>query len=218
MEPGQNLKKTAYDFIIDRIVNGPLGAGKVIDIDGVSSELQISRTPVKEALITLESEGLVCRQGRYYTVFLPSEEDIINLYEVREVLEAQASRFAAIRATQEQIMGMGNLMNDILELTRKKEKNVLLLSDMNGEFHAMVSRASQNEYLERYTREIRIKLKVVRASLFTSSDRRESEFREHNAIFEAIYQHDPELAWKRMMEHQMNVMKYIREKGMEKII
>jgi DNA-binding GntR family transcriptional regulator len=218
MQNGQNLKKTAYDFIVQSIVSGPLKAGRTVDIDTVATKLNISRTPVKEALMELQGEGLICKQGRYYSVFIMSENDIISLYEVREVLEAQAARFAAVRATVTELKDMKNLITTITELSKHRKKDAILLSDLNGEFHSMVAVASKNDYLERYSREIRLKLKVVRASLFTSLDRIEMEVIEHTEIYNAIARHDPEAAWNIMMQHQNNVLKYIKEKGLKKII
>ncbi len=218
MEKGQNLKKTAYDHIVNSIVNGPLKTGRIVDIDRVARDLEISRTPVKEALIALEGEGFISRRGRYYTVFMMSEEDILNLYEVREVLEAQAARFAAVRVTARELKEMGELTSAITDMSSRKNINVVLLSELNGDFHRTVAEASKNDYLERFTREIRMKLRVVRASLFTSADRLKMEVTEHTEIYNAIANHDPELAWNTMMQHQNNVMKYIKEKGLEKII
>ncbi|MFG1519565.1 MAG: GntR family transcriptional regulator [Thermoplasmataceae archaeon] len=218
MQNGQNLKKTAYDFIVQSIVSGPLKAGRIVDIDSVAEKLNISRTPVKEALIELQGEGLICRQGRYYTVFLMSGNDIISLYETREVLEAQAARFAAIRATDSDLREMGDLIITITEMSKRRKKDSVLLSDLNGDFHSLVARASKNEYLERYSKEIRLKLKVVRASLYASLDRVEMEVIEHTEIYHAIARHDPEASWNIMMQHQNNVLRYIKEKGLEKII
>jgi len=218
MQNGQNLKKTAYDFIVQSIVSGPLKAGRIVDIDSVAEKLNISRTPVKEALIELQGEGLICRQGRYYTVFLMSENDIISLYETREVLEAQAARFAAIRATNDDLREMGNLIVTITDMSKRRKKDSVLLSELNGDFHSLVARASKNEYLERYSKEIRLKLKVVRASLYASLDRVEMEVIEHTEIYHAIARHDPEASWNIMMQHQNNVLRYIKEKGLEKII
>jgi DNA-binding GntR family transcriptional regulator len=218
MQNGQNLKKTAYDFIVQSIVSGPLKAGRIVDIDSVAEKLNISRTPVKEALIELQGEGLICRQGRYYTVFLMSGNDIISLYETREVLEAQAARFAAIRATDSDLREMGDLIITITEMSKRRKKDSVLLSDLNGDFHSLVARASKNEYLERYSKEIRLKLKVVRASLYASLDRVEMEVIEHTEIYHAIARHDPEASWNVMMQHQNNVLRYIKEKGLEKII
>jgi DNA-binding GntR family transcriptional regulator len=218
MQNGQNLKKTAYDFIVQSIVSGPLKAGRIVDIDSVAEKLNISRTPVKEALIELQGEGLICRQGRYYTVFLMSENDIISLYETREVLEAQAARFAAIRATNDDLREMGNLIVTITDMSKRRKKDSVLLSELNGDFHSLIARASKNEYLERYSKEIRLKLKVVRASLYASLDRVEMEVIEHTEIYHAIARHDPEASWNIMMQHQNNVLRYIKEKGLEKII
>ena len=218
MEESPNLKKAAYNFIVDSLANGKLKSGKIVDLDKVSRELGISRTPVKEALIELQGEGLISRQGRFYTIFVTSERDIISLYEAREVLEAQSSMFAALRASDEEIQEMGKLMERISEASKRKVADPVVLSDMNGEFHTLVAKASKNDFLERYSREIRMKLRVARASLFTSADRVKNEVREHSQIFRAISDHDPEAAWKTMMQHQNNVMQYIKEKGIKKIV
>ncbi len=218
MEQDQNLKESAYEYIIHQILNGPLGAGKVVDVERVGSEMGISRTPVKEALIQLESEGIIWRNGRYFTVFLPSEEDIMDLYEVRSVLEAQAARLTASRATDGEIEKLRKLIENINEMSSRADADALRLSALNGSFHSALSYCSRNEKLEKYTSEIRLKLLIVRTSLFICRSRRADEAREHSAVFEAIRERDPELAWTRMMAHQENVMKYLRERVIEEIV
>ena len=69
-EPNErmSLTETAYKFIFEGILNGRFRAGQSISPDSIAESLKISKTPIREALVQLEVEGLIFRNGRYYNV------------------------------------------------------------------------------------------------------------------------------------------------------
>ncbi len=209
MENKSTLTEAAYRHIFEGIVTGKYRVGQTLSIDKLSATLNMSKTPIREALVELEGEGLVYRRSRYYNVMYLSKEDVIDLYETRIILEAEAARLSSLRATDQQIEDMRSTLKVIADLTNQENPDPLLLTEMNGKFHWLIASSSGNKTLAKYCTDIRLRLKAVRTSLFTSMDRREDELREHEHIFKAIEKRDADEALKRMLQHERNVMKFV---------
>src|SRR6266404_7934739 len=95
-----SLAAEAYEFVKHRILRGFLPMGQVISRRTLASELGMSFLPVSEALLRLEVEGLLESRPRAGTrVRIPSREDVIGHFTVREALEAQAAMLFAVSAT-----------------------------------------------------------------------------------------------------------------------
>ena len=82
-----SLTETAYKFIFEGILNGRFRAGQSISPDSIAQSLKISKTPIREALVQLEVEGLIFRNGRYYNVIFLDEREVLELYEIRAIME-----------------------------------------------------------------------------------------------------------------------------------
>lgn len=102
-----NLPLRAYEIIKGWIVNQDLGPGMKLQEDALAERLGVSRTPIREALSRLAHEGLVTMVPRRGTFVVDlTQEDIVDLYEVREAIEGMAARLAARRRTAEQLRQM----------------------------------------------------------------------------------------------------------------
>lgn len=211
------LTETAYKYIFDGIMNGRYRAGQSISPDVLAKNLSMSKTPIREALLQLETEGLVLRNGRFYNVIYLDEEEIVELYEVRAILESEAAAMAAARLTDEVAMDLRETLKIIRKMSTQENPDPLVLADLNGKLHAMIATASGNRYIVEYTRNIRLKLKVVRTTLFSSFDRRNVEVSEHEKVIEAVLSGDQSLARRRMWEHEMEVLEYLRNSVLNKI-
>ena len=100
-EPRQPLREVAYESILERIASGDLGPGAVLSPRKLGEELGMSFLPVADALKQLELRGLVESKDRVGTrVKVPTVEDVEGLCLVREALESQVARLAAVRANE----------------------------------------------------------------------------------------------------------------------
>ncbi|TRM73887.1 GntR family transcriptional regulator, partial [Sulfolobus sp. B5] len=178
-----SLSQTAYEKILEFVVSGKYRPGSILKEEELASLLNISRTPIREALVRLEKEGIIVKNGKSYSVIPLSESDIIQLYEVRIPLEAEASKLASMRATQEEI---DNMLRLIDQIRNTKENDPLKLANLNGNLHSLIAEASHNKYIVDILNNIRLKLKIVRVTLFTSYQRRDEELKEHEEIVLAI--------------------------------
>ncbi|MBP1357635.1 MAG: FCD domain-containing protein [Sulfolobus sp.] len=78
-------------------------------------------------------------------------------------------------------------------------------------FHELVVAASNNKYLEEMLRNVRTRLKIVRVTLFTGSQRKEEEVKEHEEIAIAIKERKAEEAYTKMKEHEENVLRFVKD-------
>lgn len=205
----KSLSQVAYDGILNLILTGKYRPGYPLKEDELATELGISRTPIREALARLEREGIILKSGRSYVVIPMTKEDVVQLYEVRIPLEAEAARLASVRASPQEIEEIMKVIDSI-----KKAKGVddpLELASLNGRFHELVVAASHNKYLEEILRNVRTRLKIVRVTLFTGSQRKEEEVKEHEEISIAIKERKAEEAYAKMKEHEENVLRFVKE-------
>jgi DNA-binding GntR family transcriptional regulator len=202
-----SLSQTAYEKILDYIITGKYKPGSILKEEELASILKISRTPIREALAKLEKEGIIVKNGKSYSVIPLSQSDIVQLYEIRIPLEAEAAKLAANRATDEEINKIIKILDDIKNI---KENDPLILANLNGDLHRAIAEASHNKYLVDILDNIRIKLKIVRVTLFTSFQRKDEELKEHEDIVIAIRDRDQDRAYNMMKRHEENVLNYVK--------
>ncbi|MEM0092626.1 MAG: GntR family transcriptional regulator [Saccharolobus sp.] len=203
-----SLSQLAYESILNYIVTGKYKPGSTLKEEELASILKISRTPIREALVRLEKEGVIIKNGKSYTVVPLSENDILQLYEVRIALESEAAKLAALRANEDDIYNMLKIFSNIKNET---SSDPLILANLNGNLHRAIAEASHNKYLIEILDNIRIKLKIVRVTLFISFQRRDEELKEHQDVIIAIKDRDPERAYNMMKRHEENVLAYVKK-------
>jgi len=207
-----SLSEKIYKELLRRIVGGELKPGSTVKEELLASELGVSRTPVREALARLERDGLIVRSGKSYQIVPLSRDDVIQLYEVRKPLEALAAELAAQRISEEVAARLKDLVRRVSEEAAKEAPDPIVLAELNGSIHMEIARASGNKYLVEFIDRVRLKLLIVRISIFTSYERRLEEVREHSEIVEAVLRRDPKLAREAMERHMDRVVAYVRGK------
>ena len=211
------LGDQAYSAIREAIVVGTLSRGEKVTERGLAESLNISPTPVREALRRLEQDGLVERTGpRSVRVAEFGEDQLREITLIEDALRALAARLAAQKAGEGQVARMRQALDRAQVLCDEIALNGSAIeadSETVGEiltilrgFHALVDEASGNPTLVHM-------LKTVDA--FDSEERRRSvlaelkvdpatvqeRYKEHRAIFEAIASHQPEEAERLMLAH-----------------
>jgi len=210
MESKGKLNEVAYKHIFEGILRGKFRPGTFLNVDDISASLSISKTPIREALLELEGEGLIIRDGRYYHIFSPSRKEVMDLYEVRRILEGEAAALAAVNPSPTLIYDLGQTITRIEELSKLSEPDPIIFADLSGKFHSLICVASGNQLLSKIVGDIRLRLKIVRVTSFTSFNRRTDDLLEHKAVFKAIKEKNPSLAKELMIDHQNKVIEYVK--------
>ena len=191
-QSGDPLRIQVFNTLEDAILNGSYKEGDSLNELRLSKSLGVSRTPVREALMQLELEGLVKNiPNKGAVVVGVSEQDVEDIYEIRIRTEGLAARLCAEKITDEEL--------EELEQDSAKE-----MGELDGEFHRIIFAASKSRPLQNVLTSFHNYIRRARAVSVCVTGRAEESVSEHRAILEAITKHDGELAEKLTAEHIKN--------------
>ena len=185
-----------------RILTGELATGVNLSELALAEEFGVSRTPVREALKQLETEGLVEIRPRVGTfVTTPSRREITELFEMKELLEGAAARLLAQRGAVPELDRLHeNLQQAEVAVARDDS---LRYAQCVEEFHDLVVLGADNSKLQAHYRTLMNQLaysRLVNTSLRQPGRALQSE-REHRRVFELIAAKDGDTAERVMREH-----------------
>lgn len=175
----------AYNDIKRRIFMGEFAPGTRLREVEVANLLTLGRTPVREALKRIQDEGLLRHEpGRGLVVAVMDQQEVGELYAMRESLESTAAGLAALHATEAEILNMEAILQE------GGDDPVAL----NLRFHEAIYSAAHNRYLIRLVRSMTDTTYLLGRSTLDQQERAEIAMQEHMAIFEAIRRRDSEAA------------------------
>jgi DNA-binding GntR family transcriptional regulator len=203
------LYEQIFKQLEESILEGKIGPGERLIDTKVAADYGISRSPVREAFRKLERDGLLINKEGNITVFTPSLQDALELYQVRIGLES----VAVFWATQHMTRAALDQLNIILRLTKHavEEKKVETVVSLNTQFHdSIVSNCGNNRLLSMMSN-IRSLIRLCRNTIIKQYNRDDSFLSEHYEIFTAMTNKNPELASKRMEQHIYKDMSHFKE-------
>jgi DNA-binding GntR family transcriptional regulator len=187
------LRVQVYKALRDAIVSGRLKRGERIVEDKICSELGVSRSPLREALRKLEGEGLVTilpRRGAVVTDL--SQEDLRELFDVREVLEGLSASLAAALISPEELDELDGICAAMEKGIRARD--IQTVTQLNGRFHELITKASRNRWIRDFMTSIRAQTQHVYRSSIENPARAPGSVAEHRAIVQALREHDSQRA------------------------
>jgi DNA-binding GntR family transcriptional regulator len=195
----------AYEEIRDAIIGLRLQPGDSLREAALAERLGVSKTPVREALGRLEKEGLVeTTSFKGAVVSSYSREDLIEIYELRELLEGAAARTAADRSSTETV----DRLRDIVERSRELRAagDLDALADLLGEFDDVVYAQVENSRIAALIANLRAHLSRIGKLTEQIPGRVEASVEEHAAIVRAIAEHDADEAERLIRMHIRSVL------------
>lgn len=181
-EREQNLSAKAYDAVLQMLIRRELPPNTVLQERRLAELLNISRTPVRDALTRLENEGLISRAaGRTLVVRQFSIRELVETLHVRRTLEAEAARLAAGRVPVAELDELEARVRRLLEVEVPNAEEDWLV---DSQLHRMVSHYSGNLLLNQYIETLRLKTRMFNLSV--APERFESAHQEHLAIVQAL--------------------------------
>jgi DNA-binding GntR family transcriptional regulator len=187
----------AYGMILRSIEEGELGPGTRLVESELAERFGVSRTPIREALQRLETQGVVARDGRSLIVASLDHDQLGELYAVRAELEGLAARLAALHAAPEEV----SVLREMLARDRTLVGDPAALSRANKRFHRQIHLASHNRYLVQQLAHIHQAMALMASTSLAAAGRGETALAEHAAILEAIAARAPEDADEAMRLH-----------------
>ena len=212
-----SLKERIYDVLKDGIMALDIYADDArlkLDERQLSEQLQISRTPIREALARLEQEGLVRvvpRRGVF--ILRKSVDEILEMITVWAALESMAARLVAGRADDSQI---GSLRRLLASFGRDEAETRLdEYSEANIRFHRRILELSGCALLLSTADSLFLHMRAIRARTMTEGDRIARSIVDHRHIIEAIEARDANLAERLVREHTMKLHDHVKRTWVE---
>lgn len=189
MTQAQEVENQLRKMILDL----EIGPGERVTERWAESHFSASRTPVRSALLRLEAEGLVCREGRGWMVSPIDLQEMEQLFVYREVLEVAALKLSANRIDEAEL----HRLEAIIDMT-EAEKSVEAAQDAGTAFHLHLASLAGNAFITRGLEDALRRLSRVRW-LDTRSDH--PGWDEHRDILQALREQDTERALTVLMQH-----------------
>ena len=155
--------------------------------ESVAKWLDVSRTPVREALRRLESEDVLARGTQGLVVVEIGEEELLELYDLRERLEEMAASFAARNASA---ADRKRLRRVLAEEEACDPRDAATLASINREFHRVLAAAAHNRYLVKTMNGLQDVFLRLRSTVFSLPGRPRLALEEHRGIVQAIERRD----------------------------
>ena len=204
----KTYKDQAYEILKDAIIYRRLKAGQIYSQDRICEDLNISRTPVREALLELRKEGYVSfLRGRGIEILPVDQKEANDIMELRKILEISGCRLAAERASECQIKEI-KFYIDQMAIQLKKSYTSTQLYKLDRSFHKKVCAATNNSWLLEMVERCREHyLRVENQEAFNSIAFSKEIVAEHFDIYCAIRQKNGDLAAQSMKKHLDNTEK-----------
>lgn len=202
MEKSISRADIVFEKIEDAILGGEFAVGDIITELKLCELLNVSRTPVREALTRLKQEGLLRESGKGAIVVGVSEDDLFDIYQVRERIEGLAAARCAGVISDSQLKELGELLALQEFYTARNQPESI--KKLDSEFHECIYSYCGSRTLETLLCELHRKVKRYRKSSVSNPERALEAVKEHREIFEAISARDPKLAEKLTAKHIRN--------------
>ena len=208
------LGARVYQSLLNGIVSGTVEPGSPLRPDTLAEQLQVSTTPVREALLTLESDGVVIKrpyQGWFVREF--SEQAAREMYEYRACLECLGVRLACERITAEE--------TEWLRAHQAVGKAALASGDMNAyriynaDLHAAILRAARNSYLFATMGQVSIQSQMLVARTIRVIGRPSRAIEEHARLIRLLANRDSRAAQRLMEQHILSALQDILRYGLK---
>ncbi|MBQ3503966.1 MAG: GntR family transcriptional regulator [Oscillospiraceae bacterium] len=194
-----SLADQVYDRLENDIIQGVYPKGEILTELKLAEQLGVSRTPIREALRRLEQERLITDAGKGSRVLGISEEDVMDIMNIREHLEGLASYYATINMTEDGLRELKHII-DLMDFYYEKW-DVEHLRRADDDFHDAICRLSKRTVIKDTLVPLHRKTRRYRKIAMEDKERATCTLQEHHEIYEAIVSGNAELARKLATEH-----------------
>lgn len=194
------LSDVVYESLLDSIITARLAPGAIVSEVSLAKQLQVSRTPVHDALRQLAKDGLVEQSaGRRAVIRMFSKDDVHDIFEMRKLLEGESARRAAERIDKTTIAHLRSI-GEALKTEPKTADYLTRWADFDEEFHEAIAQASGSKRLWEDITRYRLLHRGFN-KLTTTVEGLQEALVEHFQILDALERRDGDAASKAMIEH-----------------
>ena len=213
MEQKQSEQKRVYEVIKDLILTMQLKPGEAVTEVGLAHSLRVSRTPVREALNTLEKDGLIVTKNRRKSVYVLTIKELADIFDLKISLEGSVARWAAERGDKTQFKQLKKTLAVMKIVARKakktnqKQQEEILESWLrtDRELHQTLFEMADNPKAAQIIDNLNAKWHRLRISVYALEGRIEKAYPEHEKFVMAILKQDGAGAERAMRKHLDNL-------------
>lgn len=206
-----SLADRVFERIETDIIQGVYPRGEILTELKLVEQLGVSRTPIREALRKLEQERLIEDTGKGSLVLGITEEDLLDIMNIRLNVEGLATYYATLNMTEEGLRELEHVV-DLQEFyySRGDTDHIRVMDD---QFHELICAISKRTVISDTLMPLHRKIQRFRKASIENKDRTAAVLQEHRAIFEAMKAGDAELAQALTVEHIQHAKKSMTERG-----
>jgi len=196
-----SIRERVFEYLKAGVLSGHLNPGERLTEEHLAKEMGVSRTPVREALHKLESEGLIKPlETRGFIVSHDSKDEIEELFEIRSLLEGHALRIISKKISEQDLGQLNNFIEKAEEALRRKRIDEVF--KWNTKFHDMLHNlVAEKRRLHRLMVNIRKYALRYRKDTLQYPDGVRRAIDGHRKILLALRLKDPDLCERVMREH-----------------
>ena len=195
-----------YQQLLEAVLEGDLQPGEILVETTLGKRFGVSRTPIREALRMLEQDGVLERVNRGMRVRPTSSEEVLEIYEVRAILEATAAKDAATRRTDYDLATLDRIFGTMVAA---QDATPQQMAAINRSFHQAIWHAARNRTLLDLLGRLSVHLRRYPATTYQRAGRWEAALEEHRQLLEAIRERNPEAA-AQVAERHMQAARDVR--------
>lgn len=200
LEASVRIVDRVHAALRDAILSGALAPGTQLSVPELSRRLSVSRSPVREAVLQLVADGLAHEQPRKgVAVTTVAPEDLTEIHEIREFLEALAARLCAQRCSPAMAQGLKAVLDD--QERRIAARDAPGYFHTNAEFHRRIAEGAGNRRLTTFQALLQDQMALALTQLARQVEHMEAGLKEHRRILRAIAAHDADKAEDAMRSH-----------------
>ncbi|MBP1933893.1 GntR family transcriptional regulator [Ammoniphilus resinae] len=204
------VREYVYEQLKSNILSGVYRPGQRLIEATLAEELEVSRTPIRDALNRLEIDGLITtspHKGIFVTKI--TKRDVQDFYQTRAVLEGLSAKLAAEVAEEKELEEFKLLLTEMEHIfERDREQiNYKEIAQSNVKFHQKICKMSKNDVLFRMLGSLDSAITLIRSTSWTNYNRKFQTYLEHQEIAKAILERNGELAQRKAEEHIFSAWK-----------
>ena len=207
------LRKKIYNMLKEAIVTGELDPGQRLIESQLAREMGISRTPIREALRQLESEGYITSiDNGGVKVSEITEDDIHEWYEIKKVLDKLSIIKTIDNITEDQIKDLEEYINKSKKLLEKNNYDKDKMIALHSAFHQKIFEASNNKLIKTIMEDYQHYNLRLRKYMADSLSWHDKMVKEHEKILQAIKEKDKDTAIELVNEHSISGKQQVLER------
>jgi len=208
------VREYVYEQLKSNILSGIYRPGQRLIEATLAEELEVSRTPIRDALNRLETDGLITtspHKGIFVTKI--TQKDVQDFYQTRAVLEGLSAKLAATSASEDELEEFKQLLVEMDHIFERDREliNYKEIAQSNVKFHQKICKMSKNEVLFRMLGSLDSAITLIRSTSWSNYNRKYQTYLEHQEIAKAILGGNGELAQKKAEQHIISAWRSAEE-------